>query len=124
MELFSSYYRNVAFQLSLLVPKDICILLIQNLKQIEFNDSKKLYLDDMIVEVIERPLWSQDPCKWGIIHKTKTIHKNSNYITERNISYLQKLFNQINNKEKYIYKIIIGEINYRRRLLKFINESN
>ena len=124
MELFSSYYRNVAFQLSLLVPKDICILLIQNLKQIEFNDSKKLYLDDMIVEVIERPLWSQDPYKWGIIHKTKIIHKKSNYITWRNISYLQKLFNQINNKEKYIYKIIIGEINYRRRLLKFINEYN
>lgn len=128
MELFSSYYRNIAFQLSSLFPKEICVLLIQRLKQMELNESRQSYSNDMIVKIYERHLWSHEG-PWETIHKSKIINKHTNSHTVENMEYLRQLFtklkfNHILDIDKFtVSKRIISELNYRRSVLKVIRQN-
>ena len=133
MELFSSYYRNIAFQLSSLFPKEICVLLIHLLKHVEFNESMQSYSNDMVVKIYDKHLWSQEG-SWETIHKSKIINKHTNSHTVENMEYLQQLFtklkfNHINHINAMldldkitVSKRIISELNYRRSVLKVIRQ--
>jgi len=129
MEIFSSYYRNIAFHLSSLFPKEICVFIIQRLKQIEFYESRQSYSNDMVVRIFERHSWSHN-LSWEKIHISKIINKHTCSHTVANIEYLKQLFtkiqfnpiNPINDEvtKLTVSKRIITELNYRRSVLKVI----
>ena len=127
MELFSSYYRNIAFQLSSIFPKEICVLLIQYLKQIEFDESRQSYSNDMVVKIYERHLWSHN-LSWENIHISKIINKHTCSRTVANIGYLQQLFTKLKfnpmlDLDKItVSKRIIIELNHRNSVLRVIRQ--